>query len=39
VQGFGGKLEAKRSLGELEINGRIILKWIIVNTERCRGMG
>jgi hypothetical protein len=33
MEGFAGKIEAKRSLGESGINGRIILKWILVNTE------
>jgi hypothetical protein len=33
-----GNLQAKRSLGQPGINGRIILKWISVNMEEWRGV-
>jgi len=38
MEGFAGKIEAKRSLGKSGINGRIILKWILLNTEGWRGV-
>jgi len=38
MHGFAGNLEAKRSLGEPGIKGRIILKWILVNMEGWLGV-
>ena len=37
MQGFARNLEKKRSLGEPGINGRIILKWILVNMDEWCG--
>ena len=38
MQGFAGKLEAKSYVGEPRIDGRIILKWILINTEGWLGV-
>ena len=36
IQGFGGKPEGKRALGNSGVDGRIILRWIELAQDRDR---